>query len=89
MDSVFEPEKIIVLVPIIAIGTTLFNYIINTLRNETLEFKLKEFLYVLGGSFLYAIGLGIFTFYFYKIVVERFYNPIKGFILRPKPEIVE
>lgn len=79
MDTTFEPEKIILLIPLIALGTSLFNYIVNTIRNPNLKFNFKEFIYVIGGSFIYSIALGVFIFYFYKIIVEKFYYPFKSY----------
>lgn len=81
-DSVFEPEKILILVPVITLGTSIFSYLVNTIRNPNLDFSWKEFGLVIGGSIVYSVALGIFIFYFYKIIIEKFWNPIKNFIIR-------
>ena len=37
---------------------------------------------MLGSAFVYAIALGIFTYFFYKIVIEYLYSNVKSIIMR-------
>lgn len=82
MVDPISPETVMIITPIIALGTALFNYVLNTIRNDNLKFTLKEFLIVLGSSLVYAIALGIFSYFFYKIVIEYLYGNFKSIIMK-------
>lgn len=82
MDENFNAEKIIILIPIISLGTSIFNYIVNTIRNKDFEFRFKEIMYFIGGSIIYSISLGVFSYYFYKIIINKFYNSFKSYFVK-------
>lgn len=81
--SDFNPETLLIITPTITLGTAVFNYVYNTFRNENLEFSLRGVLTFLGSSLIYSILLGVFTYFFYKLVIENVYYRVKNYVLNP------
>lgn len=82
MSSAASAEIIIIVTPIIALGTAVFNYFYNTFRNDNLNFSIKGFIFMLISAIIYAVLLGVFSYFFYKIVIEYLYSNIKTFIIK-------
>lgn len=82
MDSSFNAEALLVITPVISLGTAIFNYFYNGIRNDNLSFKITGFLGLLFSSFIYSILLGIFTYFFYLIFMKRVYYRLRKIIVK-------